>query len=70
MFRGKWTEEIHGEWMGKLMKNRPELSRDRLQRTRERIDAAGPDCLVTEYEDLIPAAPKNLGKSMHCQDNT
>ena len=54
MFRGRWTEEIHAEWMSNLLKNRPELLPERIQKTREHIDTAVPDCLVTGYEDLIP----------------
>ena len=54
LFQARWTDEIHDEWISNLLKNRPELSPDRLQRTRALIDAAVPDCLVTDYEHLIP----------------
>lgn len=52
MFAAKWTDRIHDEWMSNLLESRPEL-RSRLTRTRELMDQAIPDCLVTGYEALI-----------------
>ena len=54
LFRAKWTEAIHEEWMRSVLKVRPDLSREQLQRTRELMDAHVRDCLVTGYEELIP----------------
>ena len=39
--------------MDNLLANRPDLSRDRLERTRRKMDDAIEDCLVTGYEPLI-----------------
>ena len=39
---------------GSLLENRPELSREQLERTRQLMDAHVRDCLVADYEDLIP----------------
>jgi len=50
--RGPWTDEIHDEWIRNLSKNRPELA-DKLARTRELMNKAIPDSLVTNYESLI-----------------
>lgn len=52
MFAAKWTDRIHEEWMNNLLERRPEL-RSHLSRTRELMDQAVPDCLVTGYESLI-----------------
>ena len=41
--------------MASLAKARPELKREKLERTRELMDSHVRDCLVTNYEDLIPA---------------
>jgi predicted nucleic acid-binding protein len=54
VFRARWTERIHEEWLTSLLRNRPDLSRERLERTRNLIDAAVLDCLVEGYESLIP----------------
>jgi predicted nucleic acid-binding protein len=55
LFRARWTDAIHEEWIQNLLKNRPDLSRTRLERTRDRMNANVRDCLVTDYEDLIEA---------------
>ncbi|MCC6357392.1 MAG: PIN domain-containing protein [Phycisphaerales bacterium] len=55
LFRARWTNEIHEEWMRSLLANRPDLSRERLERTRDLMNAAVLDCLVDGYEDLIPS---------------
>ena len=53
IFRAHWSAEVHDEWMRNLLKNRPDLSRDKLERTRHLMDKAIPDALVTGYEHLI-----------------
>jgi predicted nucleic acid-binding protein len=55
LFRVKWTEQIQEEWISRLLENRPDLDRTRLERTRALMAAAVPDCLVQEYESLIPS---------------
>ncbi len=55
LFRAKWTDAIHEEWIASVLEDRPDLKRERLERTRELMNAHVRDCLVTEYEDLIPA---------------
>ncbi len=53
LFRARWTDRIHEEWMRNLLANRPDLKEEQLQRTRELMDQAVEDCLVTGYERLI-----------------
>ena len=55
MYFPKWSEQIHAEWMENLLKNRPDLSRERLDRTRELMNLHAEGGLVQEYEHLIPA---------------
>ncbi len=55
LFRAKWTDEIHDEWIRNLLKNRPDLQLERLQRTKRLMNTAVRDCLVHDYEELIPA---------------
>ena len=52
-FRAKWTDAIHDEWTKAVLKNRPDLDAAKLRRTRELMNNAVPDCLVTGYEGLI-----------------
>jgi predicted nucleic acid-binding protein len=54
LFRAKWTDAIHEEWIRSVLANRPELVREQLERTRALMNAHVRDCLVTDYESLIP----------------
>lgn len=53
VYRPRWTETIHEEWIGSLLKERPDLDRQRLERTRDLMNQAVPDCIVSGFEDLI-----------------
>lgn len=53
LYRARWTEEIHCEWKRNLLKNRPDLSIEQLDRTSQLMDLAIPDACVDSYEDLI-----------------
>ncbi|HEY9609446.1 PIN domain-containing protein, partial [Allocoleopsis sp.] len=54
LFKARWTEEIHDEWMRNVLKNRSELTLEQLTRTKNLMNASVRDCLVTGYEDIIP----------------
>ena len=53
LFKARWTNLIHDEWIRNLLKNRPDLTRDRLQKTRQLMNSTVRDCLVEGYENLI-----------------
>jgi predicted nucleic acid-binding protein len=55
LFRAKWTEAIHEEWMRNVQKDYPDISRAQVERIRDLMNAHVRDCLVTGYEDLIEA---------------
>lgn len=52
-FRARWTLEIHSEWKRNLLKNRPDLTSDQLDRTSNLMNLAIPDACVSGYENLI-----------------
>ena len=52
LFRARWTDQIHNEWIRNLLANRPELA-EQLERTRTLMNSHVRDCLVTGYEPLI-----------------
>lgn len=54
IFRAKWSTRIHDEWIGAALTERPDLTRERLERTRALMDRSVRDCLVFEFEHLIP----------------
>jgi len=53
LFKARWTDLIHDEWIRNLLKNRPDLINNRLQKTRQLMNSTVRDCLVEGYEDLI-----------------
>lgn len=53
MFRARWTDRIHDEWIRAVLKDNPGLDRTILERTRELMNRAVLGCLVTGYEHLI-----------------
>lgn len=54
LFAARWSRDIQMEWSRSLLHDRPELG-DVIPRTIDLMNQAIPDCLVTGYEDLIPA---------------
>ena len=49
-----WSNYIHEEWMRSLLRNRPDVNRKSLERTRRRMDAKFKNSLTKGYEPLIP----------------
>lgn len=54
LYRAKWTEQIHEEWIRNVLAVRQDLTREQLDRTRHLMDSSARDYLVTGYEFLIP----------------
>jgi PIN domain len=76
LYRARWSNAIHDEWIGNLLRHRPDLTAEQLQRTRELMNAHVRDCLVAGYESLIPALtlpdPNDrhvLAAAIHCGAN-
>src|SRR5476649_2911514 len=55
LFRAKWTNTIHEEWIRNVLIDRPDLTLTQLERTRDLMNAHVRDCLVTGHEKIIPA---------------
>lgn len=55
MFRGRWTRDIHEEWTRNVLRARPDLDPAKLAATVRYMDAAVEDCLIENYQSLIPA---------------
>jgi hypothetical protein len=65
LYRAKWTDEIHDEWIGAVLDTRSDLVRAQLERTRELMNGAVLDCLVRGYDSLIPALSLPDPKDRH-----
>ena len=55
LYRARWTEMIHDEWTHAVLKNRPDLKAEDLDRTRSLMNAHVRDSLVTGFDHLIPS---------------
>lgn len=55
LFRAKWTDQIHEEWIRNVLKDRPDLTLEQLTRTKDLMNSHVRDCLITGYESLIPS---------------
>ena len=53
-----WSADIHAEWIGSVLSDRPDLAPDMLERTRTVMDRHFPDAVVTGY--LLRAAGLDL----------
>lgn len=55
LFRAKWSDDIHEEWISNLLKNRPDLKIERLNKTRELMELALPDANIPKirYQELL-----------------
>jgi hypothetical protein len=53
LFSARWTEQINDEWMRNLLKNRPELDKSKLNRTKALMNAHFPGCIIEGYESLV-----------------
>ena len=52
LFEARWTEEIHQEWTRSLLNDKPHLG-IQVQKIRELVDQAVPDCLVQGFQPII-----------------
>ena len=55
LFRAKWSSQIHDEWIRAVLQDRPDLTAVQLHRTRDLMDLHARDCLVEDFEELIPS---------------
>ncbi|MEM9490311.1 MAG: PIN domain-containing protein, partial [Myxococcota bacterium] len=53
LFRARWTDEILDEVFRNIIKNRPDLDIERLDRTRELMNASIRDVLVENYKEFV-----------------
>lgn len=72
-FRARWSAQIHDKRKRNLLSNRPDLTREQLDRTSALMDLAIPDGLVIDYEALIAGltlpdagARHVLAAAIHC----
>jgi hypothetical protein len=53
LYRTKWSDVVHGEWITAVLEKQPDLTRAQLERTRDLMNMQARDALVTDFEPLI-----------------
>src|SRR5262249_7201700 len=53
LYRAKWSNAVHEEWIGAVLRNGSDLTRARLERPRDLLDAHVRAAIVTDFEELI-----------------
>ena len=53
LYRAKWSDAVHEEWIRAVLRHRNDLRREQLERTRDLMNANVRDALVTGFEPLI-----------------
>jgi predicted nucleic acid-binding protein len=53
LIQARWSEEIHDEWTRRLLENNPKITRERLERTRNLMDRAIRDSVVTGHMAIV-----------------
>lgn len=65
LYRARWTNEIHEEWINALRQARPDLEREALERRRDAMNRGAEGCLVAGYEPLIESLSLPDPKDCH-----
>ena len=60
-----WSDEIHEEWIDSLLRRRPDVQRESLERTRRRMDVEFNNSLTQGYDGLIPTLELPDAKDRH-----
>lgn len=64
LFKARWTEQIHEEWISAVLIARPGTQREDLRRTADLMNTAIPDCLIEDFElvqlDVCLPDPKDM----------
>jgi len=53
LYRARWTNLIHEEWMRNVLRDYPDVTLEQVARTRDLMDAYVLDSIVTGHESLI-----------------
>ena len=53
LYRVRWSDDIHDEWVNAVIKTRPDLPEKAIKVRRERMDKAIPQARVTGHREII-----------------
>ncbi|MCX7115016.1 MAG: PIN domain-containing protein [Gammaproteobacteria bacterium] len=52
LYRAKWSNRIHDEWIRNVLKSRPDITHDKLERTKQMMNMHVLDAIVENFEDI------------------
>lgn len=53
LYSAKWSNDIHNEWIRNVLKNRSDLSEEKLFQIRDLMNENVRDCIVDDYHPII-----------------
>ena len=65
LVNARWTDDIHDEWIRNLLKRKPHLTRERLEKTRDLMKRNLPEADVAGYHHMIPNLSLNDPDDRH-----
>ena len=67
IFKGRWTDDIHDEWIAAILKNGSDLDPTKLAAVRQMMDEAVSDALIerSRYESIVPSLSLPDAKDRH-----
>jgi hypothetical protein len=65
IFRPRWSEDIHDEWVRNVLEKRPDTDPAKINNRKAAMDRAMPDALVSGYEHLTGALTMVDAKDWH-----
>lgn len=54
LYHARWSDRIQQEWIRNVLKQRQDIKQEDLERTRVLMNTAVRDCIVDDFEHLIP----------------
>lgn len=77
LFRPKWSDQVHAEWMAAVLRNRPNLNQQQVEKMRDYMNDTVEDCLVNNFDFMVDSLdlpdPKDrhvLAAAIHCKAQT
>jgi hypothetical protein len=55
LYQALWSRDVHEEWIRAVLRDRPDLSLEKLHGVREAMDRHAEEALVIGYQSLIPS---------------
>lgn len=52
LYQVRWSDRIHYEWIEAVLRHRPDIRREQLERTRALMERNSPGSIVAEYHDI------------------